>query len=214
MKLIFVRHGESEANLLRVFSNRGLKHPLTANGVLQAQTLAHSLSGWQVARIYTSPILRAVQTAQILSASLDAPLQTTPALYEWSAGIYEGTTDPAGWDWHARVQEDWFIRHRYDSKMPGGESFNEIQARFTPFINGLLEDERLANQNIFLVAHGGLYLAMLPVIFTNIDFAFARQHGFPYTAYALAEPRADGLYCRSWCGVLLDGHINETAGQE
>ena len=40
MRLYFVRHGESEANLLHEFSNSGLKHPLTLTGVAQAQALA------------------------------------------------------------------------------------------------------------------------------------------------------------------------------
>jgi len=45
---------------------------------------------------------------------------------------------------------------------------------------------------------------MLPTIFKNIDFAFASQQGFPYTAYTVAETRTDGLYCVSWCGVALN----------
>ena len=40
MRIYFARHGESEANLLHVFSNRGVKHGLTARGRAQAETLA------------------------------------------------------------------------------------------------------------------------------------------------------------------------------
>ncbi len=204
MRLYFVRHGESTANLLLEFSNSGFKHPLTEKGVEQAQAVARSLSGLQVAQIYTSPVMRAVQTAHILAESLQAPLEITEALREWSVGIYEGTTDPVGWKLHDQVYDDWSIDQKFDSKMPGGESLNEIQARFTPFIEGLVKDGRNSNQNIILVGHGGLYQAILPVIFKNVDFAFARQHGFPYTAYAMAETRPDGLYCVSWCGTSLN----------
>ncbi len=70
MKLYFVRHGESTANLLREFSNGGAKHPLTEKGVEQARTVARALSGLQIEQIYASPVLRAVQTAQILAESL------------------------------------------------------------------------------------------------------------------------------------------------
>ena len=52
MRLYFVRHGESEANLLQEFSNRGLKHGLTPTGVRQATALAEALRGLQVAKIY------------------------------------------------------------------------------------------------------------------------------------------------------------------
>ena len=87
MKLYFVRHGESEANLLHEFSNSGHRHPLTARGIEQARTVARSLSGLQVARIYSSPILRAVQTAQILAEQSSASVTVTEALREWSVGI-------------------------------------------------------------------------------------------------------------------------------
>lgn len=203
MRLYFVRHGESTANLLREFSNSGFKHPLTEKGVEQAGAVACSLSGLQVEQIYSSPIMRAVQTAQILAESLQAPLEITDALREWNVGIYEGTTDAMGWELHRQVQDDWFIRQKFDSKMPGGESFNDIQERFTPLIDELVRDGRNTNRNIVLVGHGGLYLAMLPTIFKNVNFAFARQHNFSYTAYAMAETRPDGLYCLAWCGESL-----------
>ena len=205
MKLYFVRHGESTANLLREFSNSGFKHPLTEAGVEQARTVARSLSGLQVERIFSSPVMRAVQTAQILAKGLLAPLQITEALREWSVGIYEGTTDPAGWELHRQVQELWFSHQQFDSRMPGGESFRDIQDRFVPFIEGLVSDGRNSDRNIVLVGHGGLYVAMLPLIFKNVDFAFACRHGFPYTGYAVAETRPEGLYCLCWCGVSLAG---------
>jgi broad specificity phosphatase PhoE len=204
MKLYFVRHGESTANLLREFSNSGVKHPLTEKGVEQARTVARSLSGLQVELVYSSPVLRAVQTAQILAEGLHASLETSEALREWSVGIYEGTTDAAGWELHRQVQEDWFIHNKLDSTMPGGESFLEIQERFVPFIDDLVRAGRNSDRKIILVAHGGLYVAMLPTIFKNVGFTFACQNGFPYTACTVAEARPDGLYCVSWCGKPPD----------
>ncbi len=126
MKLYFVRHGESEANLLKEFSNSGLKHPLTAQGVAQAQGRAQSLEGLGIERVYSSPVLRARQTAQIIAGCLGAPLEITEALREWDVGVYEGTSDPEGWKLHRQVQEDWFYHNRLESKMPGGENFLEI----------------------------------------------------------------------------------------
>jgi broad specificity phosphatase PhoE len=203
VKLYFVRHGESTANVLWEFSNNGFKHPLTERGIEQAQTVAQELFGLEVEQIFSSPVIRAVQTAQILAESLHAPLEFTEALREWSVGIYEGTTDPLGWRLHDQVMEDWSVNQNYDSKMPGGESFHEIQARFTPFIEGLVRERGKSNENIILVGHGGLYHAILPVTFKNVDFAFSRLHPFHNTSYAVAETRADGLYCTSWCGTQL-----------
>jgi broad specificity phosphatase PhoE len=204
MKLYFVRHGESVANILHEFSNSGLKHPLTEKGVGQAHALAQSLSGLQVEQIYSSPILRAVQTSHILAESLQAPVQITEALREWSVGIYEGTTDPHGWELHRQVTEDWIFHQKLDSKMPGGESFLEMQARFCPFIDELVHDDEDQDRNLILVGHGGLYGTMLPAIFKNVDYAFAWKNGFANTAYAVAETQPDGLYCSEWCGIAPD----------
>jgi broad specificity phosphatase PhoE len=204
MRLYFVRHGESEANLLGEFSNSGLKHPLTARGLTQAQRVADDLAGLTVAQVYSSPVLRAQQTARIIAESLVAPLEITEALREWDVGIYEGTRDPEGWKLHRQVQEDWFFHDHLESKMPGGESFLEIRARFIPFIEGLLRAGAADDRQHALVGHGGLYIAMLPVILKNIDHAFALQHGFDYTVIVIAEARPDGLYCLSWGGTPLE----------
>ena len=122
MKLYFVRHGESTANMLWEFSNSGYKHPLTEKGIRPAHALVSTLSGLRFDRIFSSPVLRAFQTAQILAESFTSPIEISEALREWSVGIYEGTTDPKGWELHSQgLQEDWFLHNNFDSKMPGGE---------------------------------------------------------------------------------------------
>jgi broad specificity phosphatase PhoE len=73
MKITFVRHGESVANLLNKFSNRGLRHGLTERGRTQATALARQLGNLPVSRILSSPLLRAVQTAEILARDLNVP---------------------------------------------------------------------------------------------------------------------------------------------
>ncbi len=203
-KLYFVRHGESTANILGVFSNQGYKHPLTEKGIQQAEELANELSGLKVEQIYSSPIMRAEQTARILSSSLAAPIELSEALREWDVGIYEGTTDPVGWELHAQVWDDWSLHQKYDSKMPGGEDFYDVRKRFVPFIEGLIGSNHHKEQNLLLVSHGGLYMVMLPVIFKNVSYAISRQYKFPNTGYAVAETRPEGLFCISWCGMTID----------
>src|SRR5258708_38590727 len=88
--------------------------------------------------MYSSPLQRAVQTAEILAKPFGLTMTITAALREWDVGIFEGTTDPHGWDLHLQVQHDWFFRHQWESRMPEGESFLDIQARFVPFIQNLI----------------------------------------------------------------------------
>ena len=198
MKLYFVRHGESVANLIGEFSNIDSVHPLTERGIEQAHILAGRLALHEEIQIYTSPILRAVQTAEILADNLRAPIHQVEALREWSVGVYEGTNDPAGWALHRKVQEDWFEHKQYRSKMPGGESFLDIQERFIPFIESLIQGNSHRQKNIILVAHGGLFQAVLPGILTNVEPSFVHQEGFPFTACIAAETGPEGLKCVSW----------------
>ena len=86
-----MRHGESTANVERVFSNRGWKHPLTNKGKEQARQAAENISGFDINQIYTSPIQRAFETAEIVATLLGISLEIVPALREWDVGIYEGT---------------------------------------------------------------------------------------------------------------------------
>jgi broad specificity phosphatase PhoE len=201
MKLYFVRHGESEANLLREFSNRGLKHGLTDKGRTQAAELAQKLKGTPVAKIFSSPLLRAAQTTEILAATLGKPYQLTGALREYDCGVLEGKSDAASWAWFDRVFQDWLIDHKWETRIEGGESFLDIKARFVPFIEALLET--YSSEDLILVGHGGLYRCMLPLILTNVDFQFTLTHHLGNTAYVAAKAGPQGLICLTWDDITL-----------
>lgn len=86
MKFYFVRHGESEANILHEMSNRGWKHGLTEKGREQAAALAHNLLPIKARKIFPSPLMRAVQTAEILAEALGLEMEVTDALCEFDCG--------------------------------------------------------------------------------------------------------------------------------
>jgi broad specificity phosphatase PhoE len=199
MKLYFVRHGESEANLLHEFSNRGVKHSLTARGRQQATTLAQKLKGISVAKLFSSPLLRAVQTADILSAKLGAPYEITDALREYDCGILEGNSDAASWEMYDAVFNDWIQHGHWERRIEQGESFLDIKERFVPFVERLVEEYEHSPENIVLVGHGGIYRCMLPLILANIDFDFAIAHSIGNTEYVVAEMGTEGLTCVTWC---------------
>jgi broad specificity phosphatase PhoE len=67
MRIYFARHGESQANLLQEISNRGIRHGLTPKGRAQADALAVGLDGQKIVQIYSSPLLRAVETSAIVA---------------------------------------------------------------------------------------------------------------------------------------------------
>jgi probable phosphoglycerate mutase len=82
MKLYLARHGESEANVRRIFWDQPHGYGLTDRGREQARALAEGLDNVEFVTLYCSPILRAVQTAQIVGRRLDLTPQIEDALRE------------------------------------------------------------------------------------------------------------------------------------
>jgi broad specificity phosphatase PhoE len=89
MKIFFARHGESQANILHEISNRGLKHPLTQNGREQAHLLAEKFQDRPLSRVFSSPVLRAIETTVIVANQLGVDYHVSEALREYDLGDYE-----------------------------------------------------------------------------------------------------------------------------
>ena len=203
-KFYFVRHGESEANILREFSNRGFKHGLTSKGRQQAYALANGLKPIALTRLYSSPLLRSIQTAEILADELAVLWEITDALREYDCGVLEGKSDQESWDRYISVLKNWIQRGQWECRIEGGESFIEIKERFLPFMHKLVEQYRGSNGGIVLVGHGGLYRIMLPLVLANVDFHFAMDHAINNTGFVLAEENTGGLRCLSLCGLEIN----------
>lgn len=204
MKLYFVRHGESEANVRRVISNRQIQHALTEKGRQQAAILAQHFAGCEIQKIYTSPVPRAVQTAEILAGELGVPHEITDSLREFDCGIAEGRADEDAWNLHGGIMAAWLERQEYDRRIEGGESFNDIRQRFVPFIEGLVSEHGAEPGGIVLVGHGGTFYCMLPLILNNIDSRFIAEHGIDHTRPIIVEQQSGGLVCTVYHNILLE----------
>jgi broad specificity phosphatase PhoE len=203
MNLIFVRHGQSEANVERVISNRGWVHPLTATGIEQARDLAARLQSVGASKIFTSPLRRAVETAEILAQSLQVPVEVTDALREYDCGVLEGKSDAESWQLHRQVKHSWLVDCEFENRIDGGESHQDIQARFLPFIAGLA-DSLSEEETVILVGHGGTYQCMLPSLCTNLDMDAGLKYSFPNTGYVRVKKEPQGFVCMEWCGETIE----------
>lgn len=206
MQILFARHGESQANLAHQISNRGLVHGLTPAGREQAAALAERLVGRRILRIYTSPLLRALETAILVSHQLGIEYLVSDALREFDCGLLEGHSDRQAWlDWQSMV-DDWTVRGLWERRIEGGESFNDLRMRFIPFLSGLVHQFEQTGETILCISHGGLYRLMLPQVLGNLEDAFIPEHGgIEYTTWITAEPRQGQLACTEWNGTALPG---------
>ena len=204
MKIFFARHGESQANILHEISNHGLKHPLTQKGREQASVLAQRLEGESISYIYSSPILRAIETTVIVANHLCVEYEVTEALREYDLGELEGRFDERTWELWQELFDDWTKYRRWENRAPDGENFYQVQQRFVPFIDRLIQRYRGRQTNVLCIGHGGLYWIMLPLVLENIDMDFIAKHpSFGYATPIISELRPEGLICLEWNGIQL-----------
>ena len=173
-RLFLVRHGENKANLTKEFSHRGIDYPLTAKGVMQAEQTAEHLERFSISHMYTSPLLRAKETAEIIAAAVNAPLETLEAFREVAVGDLEGQPPTkAAWAEHDAIIGAW-IAGDGGVRFPGGENFFELTARVREGYRTILEGRD--EETLVLVAHGGsLGLPLLPLS-PGLDRAALRSH--------------------------------------
>jgi broad specificity phosphatase PhoE len=204
VRIYFTRHGESDANVLHLISNLGLRHGLTRQGRAEAVVLAQYLRLRPVAHIYSSPLLRSIETTVILANLLGVDYEIVDALREFDCGIAEGRSDEAAWQMWRELLEAWLAYGRLDQRIEGGESFEDIRARFVPFVEGLVSRYRHTDAELVCVSHGGIYSAMLPQVLVNVDQEMVSAFGLGYTACLLAEPGPAGLVCTEWNGQAVE----------
>jgi broad specificity phosphatase PhoE len=199
VRLYFTRHGESEANVQQIFWNGIEGYGLTEKGQAQAGQLANHLAGIDFAALYCSPVLRARQTAQIISRRLGIPCEIADGLREYDVGILEG--QPYNEATHAiywAATVEWLENENDDTRIEGGESLNDIRARFMPFIRGLERAHAGTDANVLCVGHGGTYRSMLPLLLSNVDRRSPLAQHIGYTMPIVAERRGSQWVCLQW----------------
>jgi len=144
-RLYLIRHGQSAGNAEGRFGGHG-PTPLSDLGKHQAELTAKALAKEGIHSIYSSDLLRAVQTAEPLAALLGLPLHQSPAFRERHIGVLEGLTfdeskEAYPKDYYALVNRN--IHH----VISGGESYRHLLRRITAKLNDILrihQGERIA----------------------------------------------------------------------
>lgn len=145
MRVLFVRHGESEANQSNVIVSRRGDPQLTARGRAEALRAAASWKGESVAAVYTSPLARTYETA-VAFLRPGLVVQIDERLHEIALGRWDGMTIP---DIEAADGER-YQAWKADPELgapDGGEPLSAVGARIQSF----LDDVRDAHQTDDLV---------------------------------------------------------------
>ena len=100
MRLLLIRHGETQANIDHRLDTAYPGYRLTNHGLTQAASLPGKLADEPIEAVYASPLTRAQQTAAPLAESLGLEVQVLDGVQEISAGVEE-----LNHDWRAYVAE-------------------------------------------------------------------------------------------------------------
>ena len=157
MELVFVRHGESQGNVERRLQGHADYH-LSALGREQASHVALWLKSRKIIfhRVYTSPLLRASETAEIITTELGlGPAQPDDDLREVDAGSLQGLNLS-----EIQAEHPSFLGRGLeglgDFSEFGGESYDDLQARCARLSEKYLLRHKENRERMLIVAHGGI----------------------------------------------------------
>jgi phosphoserine phosphatase len=142
MKVVLIRHAETDFN--RDGRVQGQSDtPLNDRGLAQALCLARSFAGQPVDAIFSSPLQRALQTAEPIATALDLAIQREPALIEIDAGVLDGLTSSQMRERFPDFMRAWRDGTATSEPLPGGESLENVQSRAWNFVESLSVREEL-----------------------------------------------------------------------
>jgi probable phosphoglycerate mutase len=153
--VFFLRHG-SHDRLGRILCGRMDGVSLSERGREEARAAGRRLTGENLAALYSSPMERTRETAELVADAVGLPIETDPNLTEIDYGEWTGASfealhgDPrwASWNYARGV-----------TRPPGGETLLEVQARIRRFVEAAMR--RHPDQRIAAVSHGDPIKAIL-----------------------------------------------------
>lgn len=169
--LVIVRHGESQRNVGKQAAQaagrleygegvRDMDVALTACGVRQAEATGKYLSEkFRLDRVFVSPYLRTVQTAQLMMKhfKISPEITVEERIREKEFGILDGLTKKSI---HEKYPDEERRRERdgkYYYRPPGGESYPDVALRVHSFLGTLVRE--CARQSVLVVCHSVIVLA-------------------------------------------------------
>jgi probable phosphoglycerate mutase len=155
MQLLLIRHGQSQANIDHIIQDD--HDPLTDLGRQQADSLGrHLAASREITHLYSSPLARARETAEIIGRHIGLDPVFEPGLAEINAGTAAGMT----WDAWTEAYPEIAARLRsaersLDDRWEGGESGHEFVARVYAAYDHIVGQHLGTDDVVAAVSHGG-----------------------------------------------------------
>ena len=126
-EITLVRHGETEWNVEEIFRGR-IDIELNETGIRQAKLLAEYLGQIKIAAVYSSPLKRALRTADIIAAPHQLRVEIAPGLIDFDYGKWQGLPHQEVKEKYQELYSRW-LNHPHQLRMPEGESLDDVSKR-------------------------------------------------------------------------------------
>lgn len=156
-KVIFVRHGQTSWNHSKRYQGHS-DIPLNEIGLQQAAMVAQGLAGEKISAVYSSDLIRAVQTAECIAKEHSLQPVVVGEFREINFGSWEGLT-------YEEIMATWpeILSAIYAKPglilIPEGESFADVQRRTVRGLSKCIENHE--EETIVIVSHGGTMRVLL-----------------------------------------------------
>ncbi|MFA5944039.1 MAG: histidine phosphatase family protein [Candidatus Thermoplasmatota archaeon] len=191
-RIFLARHGQTTANAQEIIQGPRIDAELSELGLRQAGSLGDALAHTPLRAVYTSPLTRARQTAEVVAhrhahaAPYDGKgnlaVQVVPELYEMDYGAFIGQGYATIRDEMDQILDAWQMGF-VDQAFPGGESALLAQHRIRPFATRLIEQANGA-VDVAVVAHGRINRILLA---TMTGAGLQRLEEFPQSNACITE---------------------------
>jgi broad specificity phosphatase PhoE len=185
MRLMLVRHGQSEANLKHLLQGQS-QGALTPLGQAQAERLAQALKVMSFDLILSSDLARARDTARTIAETTGVPLEFSAALREWHVGWLDG--QPQATLPQHLVDGGLSI---IDFKPAGGESLRKVNQRAEAFLAELVELH--PDKTLLLCSHGD-FIRMLLASLLRQTLEEALTIKLDNTSLTILERESSGIW--------------------
>jgi probable phosphoglycerate mutase len=159
--IIFLRHGQATNNTQRVLAGRTPGIPLTEKGIDQAEKAAKFLEEMNISTIYSSPIERAKDTAEIVGKHNSIDVRIDDRLIELDMGKFTGMPYDEIFSSHGNVFMK-FYNGELEIAHNGVETFADVKKRVLGMVDHVIENH--PDENVVLVTHMDPIKAMLSTI--------------------------------------------------
>lgn len=126
-KLVLVRHGETDWNVAEIFRGR-LDVELNETGRRQAEQLGQYLADREITSIFSSPLKRATETAEIVARKHHLKVEVAPELNDYHFGEWQGLSHQQVREKYPELFGEW-LKNPQLVTVPGGESLGDVRKR-------------------------------------------------------------------------------------